>query len=501
MTRPGVASKSRCSPRAASRAQAVERVPDVGVARCRAARRRAGSRRARGSRAPRPRARSARGSAATPRGWASATCEPRRAGSRGVASAKPSGASHASCSAIIRSVSAIAFACSAAIPASAVSRTPSSTAARPRIGGVPARKRRIDGVGVVAALHRELVALAEPAPDRRAQRRLALARHVEVAGRARPGVEVLVGAADGELGAGGAQADRDRARRVAEVPDQRRAALGRRGLERRQVGERAGAVADVREDDDVARPARERRRVGLAVELAQRERRAAAAIPSSTWRSVGKLPRSVTSAPPPRRRAPTSLNRLTVVESQTSDLAGLGADHRRERVAGALGRVDPVRPAADEPLAPLAGGRGEPRRASRPAAGRASCRRGRGRRRRPRRSGRGSRASGSAASAASAAARLSGSATPSPPSTAGSRGSRWPKWSSPGATTSSTSSPAARAAAANASLIASGTMSSRSPCVSSAGTPSGSRSAGDAARSAPAAPPACRRAARARRRR
>ena len=33
------------------------------------------------------------------------------------------------------------------MPASAVSRAPSSTAARPRIGGVPARKRAIPGAG------------------------------------------------------------------------------------------------------------------------------------------------------------------------------------------------------------------------------------------------------------------------------------------------------------------------------------------------------------------
>ena len=60
-------------------------------------------------------------------------------------------------------------------------------------------------------------------------------------------------------------------------------------------------------------------------------------------------------------------------------------------------------------------------------------------------------------------------------------GSMWPKWSSSGSTTSSHSSPAAHAAAWNASLIAGGTMSSRPPCVNSAGTPSGRRAAGEAA--------------------
>ena len=55
-----------------------------------------------------------------------------------------------------------------------------------------------------------------------------------------------------------AQVDGHRAGGVREVPDQRRAALARRGRQRRHVGERARAVADVREHDDVAlaRPAR-----------------------------------------------------------------------------------------------------------------------------------------------------------------------------------------------------------------------------------------------------
>ena len=65
------------------------------------------------------------------------TCAPRRPGSRGLPSVKPSGASRSSNSSIAYSVSARALAVIAGIPASAESRAPSSTAARPSTFGVP----------------------------------------------------------------------------------------------------------------------------------------------------------------------------------------------------------------------------------------------------------------------------------------------------------------------------------------------------------------------------
>ena len=159
---------------------------------------------------------------------------------------------------------------------------PSSTAARPRIGGVPARKRRIDGLGVVVALHRELVALAEPALDRRAQPVLERGGDVEVGGRARAGVEVLVGAADRQLGA------RSRAARPA---PRRPSGSGPRSASRprsRAAAWSAGrsasaprAVVDVGEHDDVAAPARAASR--------RRARRRTAAAPA---RAARRSPRA-----------------------------------------------------------------------------------------------------------------------------------------------------------------------------------------------------------------
>ena len=73
---------------------------------------------------------------------------------------------------------------------------------------------------------------------------------VQEGGRARAAVEVLVGAADGQLDAGVAQVDGQRARRVAEVPDHVRVVAARDVGQRAHVGQRARAVVDVREHDE-----------------------------------------------------------------------------------------------------------------------------------------------------------------------------------------------------------------------------------------------------------
>ena len=82
------------------------------------------------------------------------------------------------------SVIARPFAGTRSMPASASSRAPSSTAATPRIGGVPAEATDA-GLRVVRRSHCELVPLAEPAPDRLAELLLQLAAHVEECRRAR----------------------------------------------------------------------------------------------------------------------------------------------------------------------------------------------------------------------------------------------------------------------------------------------------------------------------
>jgi hypothetical protein len=106
--------------------------------------------------------------------------------------------------------------------------------------------------GVVGTLHLELLALAEPALNRRAQPGLALGGDVEIGRRARSGIEVLVGASDGELDPPVPELDGDGAGGVAEVPDHRRRSAARDGLD---VCQGARAIGDVgeRHEGDLAR--------------------------------------------------------------------------------------------------------------------------------------------------------------------------------------------------------------------------------------------------------
>ena len=183
-------------------------------------------------------------------GWARVTCEPRRSTSRGEASRTPCGVSQASASSISSVVMARPLAASRSIPASATSRAPTSTAAiaSDRRGAdaeaLDPRRRLVDRP------HRELVALAEPPLDRRAELLLQVPPHVEERRRPGPAVEVLVRAADREIGAGGGQPGRHRPDGVREVPEHERARVVDQPGDGRQVGERAGAVGHVREDDD-----------------------------------------------------------------------------------------------------------------------------------------------------------------------------------------------------------------------------------------------------------
>ena len=148
---------------------------------------------------------------------------------------------------------------------------------RPREEALDPRSR------LVARAHLELLPLAEPALDRRAQPLLQVAPHVEERRRPRPGIEVLVGAPDGQLRL--RQVDRDDAGRVAQVPEHQRAGAVHGGGDRGDVGERARPVADHGQDDERRALGRRVNPVGLRPgdrvgrEPAQLERRAAPRCP------------------------------------------------------------------------------------------------------------------------------------------------------------------------------------------------------------------------------
>ena len=149
--------------------------------------------------------------------------------------------SHSSCSAISSSVWAIDFSRSASMPG--LGGDPHALLDRGqhedrrRAGQEAGDARR----GLVRALHRELVVLAEPALDRRAQRVLQRLGDVQVAGGARAGVEVLVGAADGVAGCRRAFSSTGTAPAECERSQIDRAPRSKR----LHVGQRAGAVVDV----------------------------------------------------------------------------------------------------------------------------------------------------------------------------------------------------------------------------------------------------------------
>ena len=88
-----------------------------------------------------------------------------------------------------------------------------------RIAGTPTRKRSIPSAGSKLGRHPELLAMAEPAPDRLVQARLQFLAHVDERRRAGPAVQVLVAAADGEVGAARLQGHGHRAGRMAHVPE------------------------------------------------------------------------------------------------------------------------------------------------------------------------------------------------------------------------------------------------------------------------------------------
>ncbi len=117
-------------------------------------------------------------------------------------------------------------------------------------------KRRIPHGRPVAGTHEEGVGVPHPPLDRLLQRRLVRGA-VEVppgdvgeGGRPGSAVEVLVGAADGEVHAPAVELDRHRSRRVAEVPeDEGPGVVDDRG-DRLDVGEVSRAVGDLAEHHD-----------------------------------------------------------------------------------------------------------------------------------------------------------------------------------------------------------------------------------------------------------
>ena len=262
----------------------------------------------------------------------------------------------------------------------------------PRIPGVPVSQPAIPGWRPEPWPISNWSACAEPALDRVAQLGLEIGPDVEV--RRRPGaaVQVLVRAADGEVDAVLGKPDRDRTAGVRQVPHDEGAGIARESGDRRQVGDRRGPVVDVAQGDErdvvlvrasAAATSRHCRPVDhVGVEPGD----VPVSIPREALQhvAVGREVRPVGDDEPPagpgiegRAREPVEVDRRRIADR---DLVRPRAeDLRPEQVAdpARLARASaPSRGSARRPTPP--GRRGRPARSPPEAAGRASCRRGRG---------------------------------------------------------------------------------------------------------------------------
>ena len=179
---------------------------------------RSGSRRARGSRRSR-RSRSAGARARGRRGCTSATWAPRRAPSRGEPSENPSGRQPPvqQRDRVLGQRDRLGADPRRCPPRSPARRPPARRSA-PAPAGCPRASRRSPARARSPGAISNGSSPAQPAPDRLAQARLVLGADVQERRRARAAVEVLVGAADRQVGAGGVERDRDARRRCGRGP-------------------------------------------------------------------------------------------------------------------------------------------------------------------------------------------------------------------------------------------------------------------------------------------
>ena len=340
-------------------------------------------------------------------GWRIATWAPRRAGSRGEPSEQPSGASHASSSAIAYSVRAMPFARIASMPASATSSMPACAAVSARIAGVPTSQPRDARLALEARAPSRTGRAARTSPGSavgarpgaRAGRRGTRARRGRRSGtctcsrrrgrrRSRSRSTGIEPAACDRSHRTSAPASRAASVTAAHVDDRRRAVVDRReddaapcpsssAAATSPVGEALDRVAVQPADLEVSLPCQPLDDVPVRRELG--------ALDDDRPPARPRVER--------RGRDAVQVDRRRVGDR---DLAGPRAeDARRELVADPQRQLEPaVVPAPDQPRRPRLAD--VPRRARAPpsSAGRASCRRGRRRPARWARTGRGSAPAG-----------------------------------------------------------------------------------------------------------
>jgi len=147
---------------------------------------------------------------------------------------------------ISKSLSALAFSAARSTPAKASSALSSAESAR--MGGVPTRMASSTSRAVVGIGEGEGRGMTKPAFEGLRIGRKMPGRDIDEGRSARPTIEIFVAAADGEIGIGGGQTDRQCAGGMRQIPDGERACGVRGSGEPGHVVAGAGAVVDFGEE-------------------------------------------------------------------------------------------------------------------------------------------------------------------------------------------------------------------------------------------------------------
>ena len=219
------------------------------------------------------------------------------------------------------------------------------------------------GRRLVPVLHRERPGVPPPAGHRRPEPILVATMHPDERGGARTAVQVLVRAPDREVGVGTRDVDRQRPRRMGQIPDDQRAVIMSPGGDADQVPERTGAVVDLREHHH--RHVGAEQIVQVMIIIDQPELVAAVQQRDQTLGDVevgGEVvpfghdhptPGMIDFGDPQRRRQ--HLEQVERGGVGHHGLAGPTPDDHRQLVTQLPGQAEPVRsvPAPDQPGTPL----------------------------------------------------------------------------------------------------------------------------------------------------
>ena len=213
--------------------------------------------------------------------------------------------------------------------------------------------------GAVAVLEREGGGVAHPAGEGVGQRRLMALRDIGEGGSAGAAVEIFVGAADRHVGVGGGEIERDRADTVAQIPEDQRACVMRAARPRGHVEAVGGLVMDVGEEDECGIVVDRLFEFGAGDGVEARAGNAGGGALGDVQVGVeiAAFADDRRAAGPRAQCGDDELEEVGRGGIADDNLVGPCADEGGDESAETLGCVDPAFvPAADQALAPLAGG-------------------------------------------------------------------------------------------------------------------------------------------------